>query len=488
MKFSDYQVDGFFDEMFDADMRPRPAARMLAERIEALPMGALKLRQQSAEKALHDMGITFYVYGGEEGSERIWPFDIIPRVIDGVEWDRVERGLRQRIVAINHFVDDVYHDQKIVKDGVLPEALLRSAKGFLPACMGLNPPRGIWCHVTGSDLVRDADGTFYVLEDNLRVPSGVSYVLANRDLMKRTLPEVFGRVSVRPVADYPTQLLNMIESIVPAGVDTPTVGVLTPGRYNSAYYEHSLLAREIGAELVEGEDLVVSDGTVCMRTTRGLRRIDVLYRRVNDEFLDPHVFRPDSVLGVPGLMEVYRAGRIGLANAPGTGVADDKVIYAFVPEMIRYYLGEEAILPNVPTHLCCEPESLAYTLDNLESLVVKPANESGGYGLLVGPKSTRAERDEFARRLKADPRNYISQPTISLSRSPVLIDDHVEGRHLDLRPFVLYGEEVYVMPGGLTRVALKPGSLVVNSSQGGGSKDTWVVDGPVPATQEAAHA
>ncbi len=488
MRFSEYQVDGFFDEMFDAGMKARPAAKMLAERIEKLPVGELRLRQQSAEQALHDMGITFYVYGGEEGSERIWPFDIIPRVLDGAEWDRVERGLRQRIVAINHFVHDVYHEQKIVKDGIVPEELLRSAKGFLPACVGLEPPRGVWCHVTGSDLVRDADGTFYVLEDNLRVPSGVSYVLANRDLMKRTLPEVFNRVSVRPVADYPTQLLNMLESIAPEGVDAPTIAVLTPGRFNSAYYEHSLLAREIGAELVEGEDLVVADGALCMRTTRGLRRVDVLYRRVNDEFLDPQVFRPDSVLGVPGLMDVYRAGRLGLANAPGTGVADDKVIYAFVPDMIRYYLGEEMLLPNVPTHLCYKPEELAYTLENLESLVVKPANESGGYGILVGPKSTRAEREAFAERLKADPRNYISQPTLSLSRAPVLVEDRVEGRHVDLRPFILYGEEIYVMPGGLTRVALQPGSLVVNSSQGGGSKDTWVVDGPAEWALEAEHA
>jgi uncharacterized circularly permuted ATP-grasp superfamily protein len=358
--------------------------------------------------------------------------------------------------------------------------LIATAEGFLAPCVGLNPPRGVWCHISGSDLVRDEDGRLFVLEDNLRCPSGVSYVIANRRLMKRTFPEVFAASNVQPVELYPARLLDMLHAIAPSKGEAPLLTLLTPGVYNSAYFEHSFLAHETGIELVEGRDLVVQDGDVCMRTTKGLQKIDVIYRRLNDDFLDPQVFRSDSLLGVPGLMAAYRAGRVAIANAPGTGVADDKVIYAYVEAIIKYYLDQEAIIPNVPTYLCWRPQDLTYVLENLPRLVVKAANESGGYGMLVGPAATRAECDAFAAKIKAAPRNFIAQPTLSLSRAPVIVDDLFEGRHVDLRPFILYGEDIFVLPGGLTRVALKKGSLVVNSSQGGGSKDTWVVD---PADQ-----
>ncbi|HTL52936.1 MAG TPA: circularly permuted type 2 ATP-grasp protein [Planctomycetota bacterium] len=477
MDFRDYDPEDYYDEMFAAIEQPRPGARLLVERISALPPGELQRRQKAAEAAFLQLGITFTVYGEQQGTERIFPFDTIPRIIEAHEWDRIERGLKQRIFALNQFIHDIYHDQKIIKDKVVPEELIRSGTSYRPECAGLNPPKGVWCHITGSDLVRDRDGTYYVLEDNLRVPSGVSYVLENRQILKRTFPKVFEASHVRAVEDYPNRLLEMLMYMAPQAMKNPSIGVLTPGIYNSAYFEHSFLAQQIGAELVEGSDLVVSDGYLFKRTTKGFQRVDVLYRRVDDDFLDPKVFRADSQLGVPGLMEVYRAGRVALANAPGTGIADDKAVYAYVPKIIKYYMGSDPILPNVPTYLCAEPGDRAYVLEHLDKLVVKAANESGGYGMLVGPHATAEHRAAFAEKIKANPRNYIAQPTLSLSRVPILCDDHFEGRHVDLRPYVLYGKEIHVIPGGLTRVALRKGSLVVNSSQGGGSKDTWVLEG-----------
>jgi uncharacterized circularly permuted ATP-grasp superfamily protein len=477
MDFSAYDTEGFYDEMFTSTGQPRSGAALLTARIAALPDGELMQRQREAEQALLHLGITFNVYGESEGTERIFPFDILPRIVEAAEWATIERGLKQRIQALNLFIDDVYHAQKILHDGILPAALIHSAQTYLPPCAGLTPPQGIWCHITGTDLVRDRDGQLYVLEDNLRCPSGVSYVLENREILKSTFPQVFEASRVRPVADYPSRLLETLQYLAPPGVRSPTVVVLTPGIYNSAYFEHAFLAQQMGVELVEGRDLVVADGFVMMRTTQGFQRVDVIYRRIDDDFLDPQTFRADSLLGVPGLMDVYRAGRVALANAPGTGVADDKVIYAYVPQIIRYYLGEEAILPNVPTYMGWDDAQRHYILQNLDKLVVKTANDSGGYGMLVGPAASTAERAEFARRIEANPRKYIAQPTLSLSRVPILVEDHFEGRHVDLRPYILYGKDLYVLPGGLTRVALRKGSLVVNSSQGGGSKDTWVLAG-----------
>jgi uncharacterized circularly permuted ATP-grasp superfamily protein len=477
MRFSDYEPGDFFDEMFHAPREPRDSARALTQFIESLPDGELRRRQVSAERALLNMGITFGVYGDGAGTERIFPFDLIPRIIDAHEWSVVERGLKQRIKALNLFIDDVYHEQAILKDGVVPAEIVRSASSFRAECVGLTPPRGIWCHITGTDLVRDIDGQFYVLEDNLRCPSGVSYVLQNRLIIKRTFPQLFESSRIRPVDDYASRLRDMLEWLSPADVETPRVVVLTPGSYNSAYFEHSFLAQQMGVELVEGRDLVASDGFIWMRTTKGFERVDVIYRRMDDDFLDPTVFRADSVLGVPGLFDVYRSGRVALANAPGTGIADDKVIYSYVPQIVKYYLGEDAILPNVPTFLCAFEDQRRHVLANLDTLVVKAANESGGYGMLVGPHASESERVAFAARIEASPRNYIAQPTLSLSRVPTIIDGGFEGRHVDLRPYILYGEEIFVLPGGLTRVALTRGSLVVNSSQGGGSKDTWVLAG-----------
>jgi uncharacterized circularly permuted ATP-grasp superfamily protein len=475
MRFTEYDPGAFFDEMFGEPQRPRVAARALVQFIDTLPEGELLRRQRSAERALLNMGITFNVYGDGAGAERIFPFDLVPRIVSASEWSVIERGLKQRIQALNLFIDDVYHDQRIVKDGVVPREVVASARTLRPQCAGLTPPHRIWCHVTGTDLVRDGDGQVYVLEDNLRCPSGVSYVLENRNVMKRTFPRVFESSRIRPVHDYPSRLREMLEYLAPAGADPPHVVVLTPGIHNSAYFEHSFLAQQMGVELVEGRDLVVSDGFVWMRTTQGFERVDVIYRRVDDDFLDPKTFRADSLLGVPGLMDVYKAGRVALANAPGTGVADDKVVYAYVPAIVKYYLGEDAILPNVPTYVCADDRDRGYVLEHLSTLVVKAANESGGYGMLVGPHSTRDQQVQFAERIKANPRNYIAQPTLALSRVPTIVGDSFEGRHVDLRPYVLYGKSIFVLPGGLTRVALKKGSLVVNSSQGGGSKDTWVL-------------
>ena len=475
MTFDGYDTGGFHDEMFLPDGTPRPEARALVDRINGLPEGELLRRHQAAERALLNTGITFAVYGDDQGAERIFPFDIVPRIIPGAAWDPMERGLRQRVEALNRFIDDVYNDRAILRDGVVPAEVVESSAGYRPECAGLRPPRGIWCHITGTDLVRDSDGTIYVLEDNLRCPSGVSYVLENRGVMTETFPIVFEGLGVRPVADYPSRLLSMLEYVAPAAMKRPVVAVLTPGMLNSAYFEHSFLAQQMGIQLVEGRDLVVADDRLQMRTTGGHEQIDVLYRRIDDDFLDPTCFRSDSLLGVPGLMDLYRRGRVALVNAPGTGVADDKVVYAYVPKMIRYYLDQDPILPNVPTFLCWHDKERRHVLDHLAELVVKPANESGGYGMLIGPASTEAERRRFAGLIEAEPRNYIAQPTLALSRVPTRVDDRFEGRHVDLRPYILYGGEIYVLPGGLTRVALKQGSLVVNSSQGGGSKDTWVL-------------
>ncbi|MEX0655105.1 MAG: circularly permuted type 2 ATP-grasp protein [Phycisphaeraceae bacterium] len=447
----------------------------LIERIEAMPDGELQRRQLAAEARLLDLGITFNVYGSGDGAERIFPFDIVPRTVEGGDWQQIEAGLRQRIEALNLFIHDVYHEQRILNDGVVPPELVREADTLRKPCTGLDPPHGIWCHVTGTDLVRDADGQFYVLEDNLRCPSGVSYVLENRELLKRTFPHVFRSMRVRPVHDYPHRLLETLQHLSPQQDETPNVVLLTPGVFNSAYFEHAFLAQQMGVQLVEGRDLVIRDGYVGVRTTYGFERVDVIYRRIDDDFLDPQTFNPDSMLGVPGLMEVYRHGRVAMANAPGTGIADDKAIYAYVPQIIRYYLDQDPILPNVETFVCRDPQQRQHVLANLDKFVVKAVNQSGGYGMLIGPTASRAEREQFATLIKARPRDYIAQPTLALSRAPTIVDGHFEGRHVDLRPFILYGKEIYVMPGGLTRVALRKGSLVVNSSQGGGSKDTWVL-------------
>jgi uncharacterized circularly permuted ATP-grasp superfamily protein len=480
MRFLDYSVDEFFDEMFGEDGQPRASAKTLVRNIECLPDGELLNRQKAAERALLQMGITFNVYGERAGTEKIFPFDLVPRIVSASEWSRVEKGLKQRIHALNLFINDLYHDQKILKDGIIPKDIVLSSKVYRKECVGFNPPRGIWCHVTGTDLVRHSDGNIYVLEDNLRCPSGVSYVLENRAVMKSMFPQVFAQSRIRPVANYPSKLRDMLEFLAPDHVTTPRCVLLTPGIYNSAYFEHSFLAQQMGIELVEGRDLVVDDGHVCMRTTKGFERVDVIYRRLDDDFLDPKCFRPDSMLGVPGLMEVYQKGNVALANAPGGGVADDKVVYAYVPRIVKYYLGEDIILPNVPTYVCSEKDDLKYVLEHMPELVVKAANESGGYGMLVGPHATKERCAEFAEKVKSDPRNYIAQPTLALSRVPTVVDGHFEGRHVDLRPYILYGKDIFVLPGGLTRVALKKGSLVVNSSQGGGSKDTWVLaDAPV---------
>lgn len=475
LNFNEYNTESFYDELIETSGIPRAGARLLIERIESLPEGDVLSRQHAAEAAMYNMGITFTVYGSDEGTEKIFPFDIIPRIVEARDWAYIERGLKQRIHALNLFLDDIYHEQKILKDRIIPAEMILSASSFRPQCVGLDVPRGIWCHITGSDLVRDRDGQHYVLEDNLRCPSGVSYMLENRQVLKRTFPVVFEASKVRPVENYPARLLETLQFLALDNMHSPTVVVLTPGMYNSAYFEHSFLAQQMGVELVEGSDLVVMDGFVHMRTTHGFQRVDVIYRRIDDDFIDPDAFRADSMLGVPGLMDVYRQGRVALANAPGTGVADDKAVYAYLPKIVKYYLGEDMLLPNVPTYICADEKERGYVLANLDKLVVKATNESGGYGMLVGPHSTPEQRAEFAGHIRRNPRNYIAQPTLALSRAPVLVDNQFEGRHIDLRPYILYGRDIYVVPGGLTRVALKKGSLVVNSSQGGGSKDTWVL-------------
>ncbi|HSB96554.1 MAG TPA: circularly permuted type 2 ATP-grasp protein [Spongiibacteraceae bacterium] len=478
INWKDYQSAGLFDEMIGDKGKPRPVAKALARYLETLESKELLHLQASADLTIKEMGITFTVYNEGGGSiDRQWPFDIIPRVMSKREWERIDAGLKQRVRALNLFIDDIYHKQKIVKDKVFPGELLKKSKNFRKQCVGMNPAFGVWAHICGSDLVRHSDGQVYVLEDNLRVPSGVSYLLENRQVIKRVFADLFGDYSIMPVDDYPSQLFDMLASLSPRPADYPQVVVMTPGIYNSAYFEHCYLAQQMGCELVEGRDLIVADDDcVYMKTIAGLTRVDVIYRRVDDLFLDPEVFDPDSTLGVPGLMRAWTKGKVALANAPGAGVADDKVVYAFVPEMIRYYLGEETIIPNVPTYLCMKPDECKYVIEHLEELVVKPANESGGYGMLIGSASTKAEREKFAELIKADPRNYIAQPILKLSTVPTLIEGKLEPRHVDMRPFVLSGDQIHVTTGGLTRVALKRGSLVVNSSQGGGSKDTWIID------------
>ncbi len=471
--FNNYNTEAFFDEMFEADGTIRLGYESFKERVEELTKAELLNRHHTAERALMSMGITFNVYSEGEGTERIMPIDIIPRIVNNQDWQNLEKGLIQRITALNMFIDDIYNDQHILKNGVVPRELIETSKCFLPACMGLKPPKGIWCHITGTDLIRGDDGQFMVLEDNLRCPSGVSYMLENRELSKQIFPEILAKTGVQPVSDYPTRLFEMLTHI--ADRPNPNIVVLTPGIYNSAYFEHSYLAQQMGVELVGARDLVVSGGYVKMRTTRGFEIVDVIYRRIDDTFLDPKTFNPDSMIGIPGIFEVYKKGRVALANAPGTGVADDKVIYAYVPRIIKYYLNEEPIIPNVKTYICGEEDDMKYVLENIENLVVKEANEAGGYGMLIGPKATKEDHALFRLKVKENPRNYIAQPVISLSRVPCMIDGQAEGRHVDLRPYILYGEKINVIPGGLTRVALRKGSLVVNSSQGGGGKDTWVL-------------
>jgi uncharacterized circularly permuted ATP-grasp superfamily protein len=466
-----------WDELLHTDGAPRDAAAELVQQLQTLGLAELQQRQDLAELDIVGMGITFTVYSDGRGIDRAWPFDVIPRVIAAEEWRVIERGLVQRLRAINMFIDDVYHEQRVVKDGVFPGDLLDHSVNFRPECVGANPKFGVWAHISGSDLVRDADGTMYVLEDNLRVPSGVSYVLENRAISKRAFADLFAKQSILPVDAYTDELNRMLSSLAPEGVSEPNIAVLTPGIYNSAYFEHSFLAQRIGAALVEGVDLVVGeDECVYMRTIGGLERVHVIYRRVDDLFIDPEVFREDSTLGVPGLMRAWKAGNVAIANAPGAGVADDKVVYAWVPDLIRYYLHEEPLLPNVPTYRCVYPDERQYVIDHIEELVVKPANESGGYGLLIGNRATRTELDETIAHIEADPRNWVAQPILALSTAPTLCDGAIEPRHVDLRPFILSGATNYVSAGGLTRVALRRGSLVVNSSQGGGSKDTWIVE------------
>lgn len=473
--FGNYELDGAYDEMFDIDGSARPQYLPLFNRLIELAPAELKQRQQTADIAFLNQGITFTVYGANEGTERIFPYDLLPRIITSGEWAKIERGLGQRITALNLFLKDIYHDGKILGDGVVPRDLVFSCKHYRREMRGIRVRRDIYVSVVGTDLVRLDNGEFAVLEDNLRVPSGVSYMLANRQVMKRVFPGMFSSYNVQPIDHYGQALLATLRALAPTGRPDPTIVLLTPGVFNSAYYEHTFLARQMGIELVEGRDLIFHDNIVYMRTTGGLRRVDVIYRRVDDDFMDPLAFRPDSILGAPGLFNAYRAGNLALANAIGTGVADDKALYAYVPAIIKYYLGEDPILPNVETYLLSDEKQRRHVLANLDKLVVKAVGESGGYGMLIGPHSTAEEREKFARLVKADPRNYIAQPTLALSRAPCFIDGMVEPRHVDLRPYILYGEKITIVPGGLTRVALRRGSLVVNSSQGGGSKDTWVL-------------
>jgi uncharacterized circularly permuted ATP-grasp superfamily protein len=476
VRLEDYEIDGSaYDEMFEPGTGIRPLYRELAKRLDEFSQGEFESRRRMADILLRNQGVTFTVYSDRAGIEKVFPFDPIPRLVSAGEWARIERGLIQRIEALNLFLDDIHHRQRILADGVIDPELVYGATFFRREMIGMDPPRGIYVHVVGTDLIRDRDGSFLVLEDNLRNPSGVSYVLQCRAVLKRVLPVLFERYGVRPVDDYADWLRDTLLYVAPRGSADPTVVLLSPGIYNSAYFEHSFLARQMGVALVEGRDLVVKDGAVCMRSTRGLQRVDVIYRRIDDDFLDPIVSRHDSLLGCPGLFAAYRSGAVALANAPGTGVADDKAIYPFVPDMIRYYLGSEPILPNVPTYIASREEERKYILDHLGELVVKQRDASGGYGMLIGPHSTAAEREEFRKRVIARPRSYIAQPTISLGRHPTVVDGRLEGRCVDLRPYVLFGERIRVIPGGLTRVALRRGSLVVNSSQGGGYKDTWVL-------------
>ena len=477
LDFSTCRSGDYYDELIDAQGLPRPWARTLVEHLSRLDAAELNSRRAAVDAAIITMGITFTVYSDGSNIDRAWPLDIIPRIMPKEEWRHIEAGLKQRLTALNLFIGDLYNAQSIIKDGVFPAEIIAGSKNFRPQCVGHMPRFGVWAHICGTDLVRDRDGTVYVLEDNLRVPSGVSYMLENRMLMKRVFPELFKLCDILPVDDYTTRLFDTLAALSPRPGERPVIAVLTPGIYNSAYFEHSYLAQQMGAVLVEGPDLMVAaDDCVYMKTIDGLRRIDVIYRRVDDDFLDPEVFRSDSALGVRGLLRAWRRGNVGIANAPGAGVADDKVVYTFVPKIIRYYLGEDPIIPNVPSYLCIDAKDRRFVLENLDQLVVKPANESGGYGMLIGPRASAAERAECRQRIQADPRNYMAQPTLMLSTAPTLAGDGVGPRHLDLRPFVLQSDSLYATTGGLTRVAMREGSLVVNSSQGGGSKDTWIVE------------
>jgi uncharacterized circularly permuted ATP-grasp superfamily protein len=471
----DYFLDQAYDEMLTPDGQPRPNYLPLLEAMLALSPEELARRKQSADLSFLTQGITFTVYGREEGTERIFPYDLLPRIVTASEWNCISKGLTQRITALNLFLRDIYHEGKILNDGIVPRELVYSCRHFRRQMRGMQVPRNVYVAVAGTDLLRLNNGEFVVLEDNLRVPSGVSYMLTNRRLMRRSFPQLFLNFAVQPVEHYTQALSSTLRSLSPEGRAEPTIVLLTPGIYNSAYFEHTYLARQMGIELVEGRDLVIHDNIVYMRTTAGLKRVDVIYRRVDDDFIDPLAFRSDSGLGAAGLFNAYRAGNVTLANAFGTGVADDKAIYAYVPAIIRYYMGEDPILNNVETYLMTDPTQRQHVLENLDKLVVKAVGESGGYGMLIGPHSTAAEREDFKSRILADPRNYIAQPTLSFSRAPCLIGDRIEPRHVDLRPYILFGDKVTIVPGGLTRVALQKGSLVVNSSQGGGSKDTWVL-------------
>jgi uncharacterized circularly permuted ATP-grasp superfamily protein len=474
--FQGYAPEAFFDEMFESTGDVRTHYQRLLTRYTGMSSEEFQKKRDLADNAFLTQGVTFTVYNDLEGTERIFPFDLIPRIIPRAEWEHVERGLGQRITALNLFLHDIYHEQKIVRDGIVPAEIIHSAAHFRPEFMGFNVPKDIYIHICGSDLIRDHDGNYLVLEDNARSPSGVSYLLENRQAMKRVFPNLFSRYLVRPVDTYCLELLDVLRYIAPHANPEPTVVLLTPGIYNSAYFEHSFLARTMGIEIVVGADLVVQDGFVYMKTTRGLKRVDVIYRRIDDDFLDPQVFRADSVLGVSGIVDAYRRGNVSLANTIGTGVADDKVTYYFVPKMIKYYLDQDPILPNVETYLSFFESDQKYILENLDKLVVKSANESGGYGMLMGPQATVEQRESFRKAIEENPRNYVAQPVVRLSRSPSFCEDHFEGRHIDLRPYILYGEKITIIPGGLTRVALRKNSLVVNSSQGGGSKDTWVLN------------
>jgi uncharacterized circularly permuted ATP-grasp superfamily protein len=469
-------LDGYNPQGFYCEMLQSAASQVIRERLVGLSIEALKQRAANANAELYNLGITFTVYSDAKTIDRILPFDVIPRVLSGEEWQRIESGIVQRITALNLLLDDIYHEQHILGDNVIPPDLILGNRNYRPLMRGIDLPHKTYVNICGTDIVRDERGQFFVLEDNARTPSGVSYIVENRHLMLRAFPDLLDQIGLRPVENYGTRLISAMCEVAPEGVANPRVVLLSPGIYNSAYFEHVFLAREMGVPLVEGRDLLVEDDRIFMRTTGGLSRVDVIYRRIDDDYLDSEVFRRESLLGVPGLMRAYRAGNLALANAVGTGVADDKAVYAYMPRIIRYYLAQEQILPNVETHICREPAALRYTLDHLAELVVKPVGEAGGYGITVGPKASRTELDDCRAKLVADPANFISQPCINLSVTPTLVDGRVEPRHVDLRPFAVTGSSTWVLPGGLTRVALRRGSLVVNSSQGGGSKDTWVVD------------
>lgn len=474
--FNNYDLGGFYDEMFESPGVPRPHYRQLWDRYQNMSgIGEMLTRQKGADQTFINRGVTFTVYSNKAGTEKIFPFDLVPRIISAAEWSHMEAGLTQRMKALDCFLNDIYSDQRIIKEGIIPRELVESCTHFRPELVGVKLPRNRHVHINGTDLIRDADGTYRVLEDNLRTPSGVSYVLENRQIMKRVFPNLLRNYRVRPVAGYTSDLLDLLNWLAPEGVENPTVVLLTPGVYNSAYYEHAFLARQMGIEIVEGSDLVIQDDKVYMKRTNGLTRVHVIYRRLDDDFLDPTVFRKDSLLGVPGLFEAYRKGNVALTNPIGTGIADDKAVYYYVPQMIKFYLGEDALLPNVETYLTSNADERSFVLENLPKLVVKSVNEAGGYGMLIGPHSTKKQLKEFADKIVDNPRNFIAQPTLAFSRCPTICGREMGGRHVDLRPYILNGETVKIMPGGLTRVALKKGSLVVNSSQGGGSKDTWVL-------------